>query len=153
MQGPDRRFGDLHLAVVYLVLPLFRGHGEPGVILPVCIGPVHSVLALASQFVVQYFTGLDRPTAPLILAVEHTLSPVLERPRRAVPADGQPTDETMTPLGTSRPESLVPHERAYSRDVDVHIASPRTARQHCRPAPVPLTALEDEQWHNAYTDS
>jgi hypothetical protein len=49
----------------------------------------------------------------------------------------------MTPLGTSRPESLVPHERAYSRDVDdtsLHLELHASTVDLLR---VPLTALEE----------
>jgi hypothetical protein len=79
------------LAAVYLVLSLFAGHGEPGVILPVALALCIPCLLWLPNSSRKYFTGLDRPTAPLILAVEHTLNSVSSSLVGTFHADGPPT--------------------------------------------------------------
>jgi hypothetical protein len=79
------------LAAVYLVLSLFAGHGEPGVILPATFALCIPCLLWLPSSSREYFAGLDRPTAPLILAVEHTLNSVSSSLVGTFHADGPPT--------------------------------------------------------------
>jgi hypothetical protein len=79
------------LAAVYLVLSLFAGHGEPGVILPATFALCIPCLLWLPSSSREYFAGLDRPTAPLILAVEHTLNSVSSSLVGTFQDDGPPT--------------------------------------------------------------
>jgi hypothetical protein len=61
------------LALVYAILSLFAGHGEPGVILPVSLALGVVALLWIPQSSRTYFDALPRPPQPALAAVERAI--------------------------------------------------------------------------------
>lgn len=70
---PSARVFVTGLALVYVLLSLLAGHGQPGVILPVGLGVGIVALLWLPETSRAYFASLSRPTQPAVAATERLI--------------------------------------------------------------------------------